>query len=224
MRNLFLLLLLANLLVLGWQRWVAPPTVPEPRSFGDSRTPTLMLLSSPAQARNDANQGSSPRGCTRIGPFRDASASREAADRLSGDGRPVFRYSESGEIWVGHWVQTLELADRPQADAALDRLAKAGRRDAYIVRGDSGYRISLGVFRSREGADRVAEQASDAGLETEISDRFRTGTEYWLLLQDRGGAGPDLAELGLSGSDILRAEPSECVPALLGPAGVDSIE
>ena len=208
MRNLFLVLLLANLLLLAWQRWVVPPPADDPYALAGARSPGLVLL-----APTSAPPGGAPAdtsGCVRIGPFEDPAVSREAADRLSSENLDVFRYSESGEIWVGHWVQVIDLDGREEAEAALDRLAEVGRSDAYIVRGDEGYRISLGVFRSLDGAESVANEAVAAGLTTLTTDRFRTGTEYWLLVDERAGGIPDLAALGLSGRDILRAEPAAC--------------
>ena len=208
MRNLFLVLLLANLLLLAWQRWVLPPPSDDPYALAGARSPQLALLT-PATPVSDRPPASAP-GCVRIGPFEDPEISREAADRLAAEDLGVFRYSESGEIWVGHWVQVIDLDGRDEAEAALDRLAEVGRSDAYIVRGDEGYRISLGVFRSLEGAESVANEAVRAGLTTLTTDRFRTGAEYWLLVDDRSGGMPDLAALGLSGQDILRTEPAPC--------------
>jgi len=207
LRNLFLLLLLANLLLLAWQRWVMPPPAADAYALDGDRSPQLALLvptAPPAAVEQDTA------GCVRIGPFEDPAVSREAADRLTAEDLDVFRYSESGEVWVGHWVQVIDLDNRDEAEAALDRLAKVGRSDAYIVRGEDGYRISLGVFRSMDGADSVANQAVRAGLTTLTTDRFRAGTEYWLLVDERAGALPDLAALGLSGEDILRSEPAPC--------------
>lgn len=221
MRNLFLLLLLANLLLLGWQRWVMPPAAEDAYALAGTRSPQLALLA-PAAPPETAQTAIA--GCVRIGPFEDPAVSREAADRLSAENLDVFRFSESGEIWVGHWVQVIDLAGRDEAEAALDSLAAVGRSDAYIVRGDDGYRISLGVFRSLEGADSVANEAVGAGLTTLTTDRFRTGTEYWLLVDERAGALPDLAALGLSGRDILRSEPAPCRDSGDGGQGRDSLE
>ena len=222
MRNLFLLLLLANLLLLAWQRWVLPPPAEDPYALAGTRSPQLALLAPAAPAPGAAQPGVA--GCVRIGPFEDPAVSREAADRLVAEDLDVFRYSESGEIWVGHWVQVIDLDGRDEAEAALDRLAEVGRSDAYIVRGDDGYRISLGVFRSLEGAESVANEAVRAGLTTLTTDRFRTGTEYWLLVDERAGSLPDLAALGLSGRDILRSEPAACREAGDGGPQRDSLE
>jgi hypothetical protein len=220
-RNLFLLLLLANLLLLAWQRWVMPPPAEDAYAPTGARSPQLALLA-PTSPPDEA-QADGP-GCVRIGPFEDPAVSREAADRLAGEDLDVFRYSESGEIWVGHWVQVIDLNGREEAEAALDRLAEVGRSDAYIVRGEDGYRISLGVFRSLEGADSVANEAVRAGLTTLTTDRFRTGTEYWLLVDERASGLPDLAVLGLSGQDILRSEPAPCRDGGDGGPERDSLE
>jgi len=197
-----------------------PPPAEDPYALGDARSPQLALLAPepPGAAQTVVA------GCFRIGPFEDPGVSREVADRLAADNLGVFRYSESGEIWVGHWVQVIDLDGRDEAEAALDRLSEVGRSDAYIVRGDEGYRISLGVFRSLDGAESVANEAVRAGLTTLTTDRFRTGTKYWLLVDERAGALPDLAALGLSGQDILRSEPAPCRDGGNGGTELDSLE
>ena len=225
MRNLFLALLLANLLVLAWQRWIAPSAADDPFALADSRSPRLALL-----ARNEDTPPADPgaandaAACFRVGPFQEPEKSRAAADLLAVEGMQVFRYSESGEIWVGHWVQVIDLQDRAAAETALDRLASAGRRDAYIVRGDDGYRVSLGVFRSLEGAESVSNQALKAGLTTLTTDRYRAGSEYWLLVDNPAGGSPDLAALDLSDQAILRSEAAPCRDFPVGESVPDSLE
>jgi hypothetical protein len=118
--------------------------------------------------------------------------------------------SQSGEIWVGNWVQVEGLADRAAAERAMDRLADRGLKDAYIVTADAGYKISLGVFRSPERAAKVAEEADNAGLRATITDRYRTGTEYWLAIRHQAGRPPDLRELAKESTQILRVEPLDC--------------
>ncbi len=225
MRNLFLALLLANLLVLAWQRWIAPPAADNPFALAESRSPQLALLPGSADTRlADSGAANDAAGCFRVGPFQEPEKSRAAADSLTAEGMQVFRYSESGEIWVGHWVQVIDLEDRAAAEVALDRLAAVGRRDAYIVRGDDGYRVSLGVFRSLEGAESVSNQAVKAGLTTLTTDRFRAGSEYWLLVDNPGGGSPDLAALDLSDQAIVRSEAAPCRDLPVGESAPDSLE
>ena len=45
-RNIILGLLLANVLLLAWKRWVVPPDAISPENFGQSNDPQLVLVSS----------------------------------------------------------------------------------------------------------------------------------------------------------------------------------
>jgi hypothetical protein len=222
-RNLFLGLILANLLYAAWQHWVVPPDASDPFMRSTLREPELVLLrpASPALPEQSAALGDSlvETRCVRLGPFADPRVARAVADGLQADGMTVQTSSKSGEIWVGNWVQVEDLADRPAAERALDRLASRGLNDAYIVSTDPGYKISLGVFRSPERAANVAADADKAGLRATITDRYRTGTEYWLAIRHEAGSPPDLRELAKESTQILRVEPQDCADTGDGEPG-----
>lgn len=226
MRNLVFALLLANLLLLAWQRWVVAPDAPPSGLSGDPAVPKLVLLDRPRPAAGVPADQSGPAGavrCTRMGPFGDSALADRIATQLTGRGMSVARSEQLGEVWVGHWVQLAGLGSRADAETALNRLNKAGIRDAYIVRADTDYRISLGVFRSADGAERLAATARQAGFTPLIQDRFRDGIENWLKIEHPAGQAPRLGDLEGVGSEILRAEPVPCVAAD-GGAATDSLQ
>lgn len=225
MRNLVLILLLANLLFAAWQRWVVPPPAADPYALAGSRDPELVLLQPAAGAGPAADRPASvARRCMRLGPFADPRAAATVSRSLTSRGMRVATSSQSGEVWIGRWVQVVGLADRASAEAALQRLNRAGLRDAYIVRGDQAYLISLGVFRGEERADRLAAQARAAGLETAVTDRFRSGTEYWLTIEHPADQPPRLQEFAEASSQILRAEPVDCAAPADGQSGDQALQ
>ncbi len=228
MRNLVLGLLLANILVLIWQRWVLPPAAEDPYALPGGRVPSLLLMN-PAPAKSEPARAAStglppaPR-CRRIGPFSQAETSRIAADRLTAKKLKVFRYSQAGKIWTGHWVQVPGLASRAAADQVLRSLAAVGLNDAYLINEDGGYLVSLGVFRSAAGAKKVSALARKAKIDALTIDRYRTGTEYWLVVDDPAGVGVNMGELGSLANDILRSEAAPCSVPLDGGQAADSLE
>ena len=214
MRNLFLLLLLANLLLLAWQRWIVPPAVVDPMALrGTEAEPQLELLARKAMvpAPGPAEQAGEM-VCVRLGPFEEAGGAKQAADDLQQQDMLIEIESSTGEVWVGHWVQIPGFADWAAARQALRKLAAVGLTDAYIVSAEPGYKISLGVFRGREGADRVAAAADAEGFEVMIADRFRQDSELWLAIEHRPGSGPRLSDIATDPDRILRFEPSQCLP------------
>lgn len=225
LRNLALLLLLANLLVWGWQRWIVPPAAVDALALQASRPPELALL----EPRVPRKPGiGAPASCLRVGPFAEPASAEQGAAQLAAQGVPAAVAAESVEVWVGHWVQVPDLGNRAAANEARDALVAAGLADAYVVRTDEGFKISLGVFRERQRADRVARIARGAGFAPVTTDRTRDGEEYWLLVGPlAGGRAPELdgLELDSAGDRILRSEVLACAPAPADSgAAPDSLE
>lgn len=229
LRNLFLGLLLANLLVAGWQLWIVPDEVAATVLEAGGKEAELVLASPGASASADnqparvaeapSRAQDAPGGrCFRIGPLADAGAADGVRRRLQREGITVSQNSAEGQIWVGHWVQIPNVGTRQQAEAMVSRLNAGGLPDAYILDSAGSVSISLGVFRDRERADKRVADAQRLGLGASVSDRYRPGVQYWLLATvpaNRPAALPDVA--GDSGQ-ILRSEPVPCAPAGIGGA------
>jgi len=216
LRNLFMGLLLANLLLFAWSRWIMAPDVADPASPGEQSEARLVLLDrTPASGTGSTAEGAR---CFRIGPFASAQAAAVVGDRLSSRGLPVELTSESGQIWVGHWVQLLDLPSIEAAHQAVKKLVSGGIRDAYIFSREPTIDISLGVFRGRRGADDVIRLARDLGYAAEATDRFRDGIEYWVAVSTPADLPPDPADLRIGEAQIIRIEERTCAPAAAGPA------
>lgn len=214
MRNLFLSLVLANLLLLAWQFWVAPSSPEPPTSdgsgltlFRDGQAP--VVKSAPGQANPDA--AALPTGtCFRLGPLPDYLASQQAARSLADQGIDATPMARDVQLWLGHWVQISGFGAVSAAEAARERLVAGGISDALLMQDGSRPMISLGVFRDRNGADRVASAARKLGFEVSLRNRYRPGVEHWLLVRPRAGQTFLPAELSLAGDRIMRAEPAPC--------------
>ncbi len=215
-RNLLMGLLLANLLLLAWGRWVVAPDVVDPRAFGDATGPQLVLVERPT--RLDSELVTAGDRCFRLGPFESADAAAVVSGRLSARGLAVERARESGQIWVGHWVKLLDLPGDEAARQAVIRLVSVGIGDAYVSAREPTVDISLGVFRGRRGADNVIRLARAAGYAAVMTDRFRAGVEHWVEVETPAARPPDLDDLGLvdasSGqAQIVRIEEQPCASA-----------
>jgi len=223
LRNLILGLLLANLLLLAWGRWIVAPDVADPRAFGDATSPQLVLLE--RAARTDVTGGMSTEKrarCFRLGPFSSAAAAAVVGSSLSARDLPVNRYRESGQVWVGHWVQVLDLSSVAVARQTVKALANGGIADAYISSREPTVNISLGVYRGRRGADDVIQLARDLGYTAVATDRFRDGIQHWVEVATPANQPPDLANLHLAvqtaagapsiNAQIVRMEELPCQP------------
>lgn len=213
LRNIVLALLMANFLVLAWQRWIVPPEVAQPAADPVFKGQQLVLTSRrqppPAEIPEIAVVEERAE-CVRLGPFTDPAEAEVVARRFREEGRPVRQGSRQGQVWIGHWVQIDGLESSESAAEALDKLAGVGILDAYVVSKSPSYKVSLGVYRIRESADRMVETARQAGLEPLTVDRYRSGMEYWLTIGvDRDGS-LDLGQARVDETQILRTEYIPC--------------
>jgi hypothetical protein len=214
-RNLFLVLLLANVLLFAWQRWAAPPAPPD-LSESASVEPSLALVDPPAGRDADTDAGSAV-SCVRIGPFDSPAMARRVA-RLLADNRIASQFvSKEGQTWLGHWVQVRGFTSADAAESARQQLLAGGLPDAYLTREDGSPAISLGVFRDRERAARVADSARTLGFNAVTTDRYRPAEEQWLLLSPTAGQRAVIARLTVPDARILRTEDAPCPAAPESP-------
>ena len=228
MKNLFLTLLLANALFLAWQFWVLPPEIdPSTLRAGGrerelplfTRAPARARVAAPVAARtNDApvrsdagREASSGEDCFRVGPFAEAAAAGNARDAMTRNGWQAGESSSEGQVWLGYWVQVENLAERAEAEKIVARLTAGGVPEAYVGPAGPPFSISLGVFRERDRAEKIAATARGMGFSPLISDRYRTGTEHWLTAHLPAGQTLELARLGLDPGQIVRTEPTRCI-------------
>ncbi len=234
MRNIILSLALANLLLLAWEQWISPEGAPDPARFSGQpdavQTPQLVLFSAtgvePAPAEPALRPAADVRHCERVGPFDSPEPATTIGQQLGRRGLTVDLAHETGDIWVGHWVQVTDLESADAARRAVERLVRAGLNDAYIVRFEPTIDISLGVFRGEAGADRVEKAARGVGLEPVRTNRYRTGTQHWVNVELRGDQALELTDLQLPSSQILRTEAVACRPSAdtVADAVRDSLE
>ena len=140
MRNVALALLLANLLMLAWQRWVVPPepspgTLALPQDYSElvymPRPGTAVSGDDPILGATPLTPDSTVR-CLRIGPFGRESDAQRVSIGLENQGAEVSRSSEQGNIWVGHWVTVQNLDSREKAKQALATLAANSMLDDHL--------------------------------------------------------------------------------------------
>ena len=215
MKNLLLLLVLANILYFIWEMVIEEPpeagvavvdisklgpplqlskgseTQPQPglEAIPEAAPSVGAMLDAPEQTDLAAVVG---RSCVSIGPFTSGpEAQRVFQDYRNEDMRASVR-STKGEIFVGHWVQIRDVPDRQTGNNMIDRLVAGGITDAYLVpTDDEGLKISLGLFGEMSRAERMELQAEAMNMQAEITPRMREDTVYYVdiaLPPGRGAA------------------------------------
>ncbi len=212
MKNLLLLLLLANILYFLWSRYVEQP--PEAGvavvSESDLGPPLEMSSTAVPQAATSigAVLGSGRpsdlaavvgRSCVSIGPFKsNAEADAALADYMNEGMLANVRVTQ-GEVFVGYWVQVRNIPDRDAGNAILEKLKAGGLDEAYLVpTEDEGLKISLGLFGDMSRAERVELQAKSLELSVDITQRTREAEVYIvdIALPPGKGAGAMIEKYG----------------------------
>jgi hypothetical protein len=188
MKNLLLLLLLANILYFMWGKFAVDEPQPGIAVVSESDLGPPLQVTTEQDVYSIASVGAvlgsgDPsdleavvgRSCVTIGPFKAVDDADLAVLEYRKEGMMAVSRSATGQIFVGHWVQIRNVPDETVADTMLKTLSDGGLTDAYMVRTeDEGLKISLG--RSLE-------------LEADISPRMRDGTVFFVdigLLPGKG--------------------------------------
>lgn len=194
MKNLLLLLVLANILYFFWGWFVEEPPQPGVALVDESELGPALAVTADRSAEAVASVGAvlgsgEPsdleavvgRSCVTIGPFRASEDADSAQTLYSGKGMRAQLRSEVGQIFVGHWVQIRNIESRDTGNATLAKLQEGGLGDAYLWDSDDeGLKISLGLFGDIVGAEKIELQATSLGFNVEIVPRMNEGTVYFV--------------------------------------------
>ena len=205
MRNLLLALLLANVLYFLYEYFVE-----EPREYGiavvseDALGPPLELADPPPTGTDQPGRGSPGdeesdlaalvgRSCVTVGPFKAESEADAALAEFESEGMRAARRSTNGEVFIGHWVQIRNVANRSAGNEMIEALQEGGLGEAYLVdTDDEGLKISVGLFGDAARAERVELQVKSLGLPAEVTERTRPATVFYVdvgLPPGRGAGG-----------------------------------
>ncbi len=188
-------LLVANLLFLAWAQWIDSP-----RDAGAqdalSHLPRLQLVGEAASSGKPTSASPTPpmaaetvalrvpeasRTCTSVGPFNDIAHAARAAGLLAQRGFHLQQRAEEGETIEGYWVFVGGMQSDDDVNEVVGRLEKNGFNDAHVMKNFStNRRISVGMFSTRERAEKRAAAVKGMGLEPEVGERKFPGTVYWV--------------------------------------------
>jgi hypothetical protein len=163
MRNLVLLLVVANLLYFAWTHW------------GVNEEPVLVAV--PASDR-PARVEPAPPACATLGPFLDEELAAQAEGQLAGAGLQARRRDGTAQVHDGWWVHVSN-ADAAAQTRALDAVRRAGHRDAFALPDDPQFRVSVGVFADEQRARDLAARLQDTDLAAVVEERLKEQPQIW---------------------------------------------
>lgn len=226
MKNLLLLLILANVLYFLWgmlgtgeptpgvavvdEAELGPPLQVTARQDADTITSVGAVLGSGEPSDLEAVVG---RSCVSIGPFTVKSDADSGALEYNADGMKAAIRQERGQIFIGHSVQVQSVSSREAGREMLATLAEEGLGDAFIVGSEeAGFSIALGIFGNLANAERVELQAESAGFDVEITPMTRDDDVYFvdIGLPPGKGAGAIIERYGED--QVALREAATCPP------------
>jgi hypothetical protein len=194
MKNLLLLLLLANILYFVWGWFAAEKPEPGIAIVTEAELGPPLDVSTNQDAEAAASVGAvlgsgEPsdliavvgRSCVTIGPFRSNEDADAAESAYAGQGMRTTSRSGQGQIFIGHSVQVENVATREEGRGMLRRLHEGGLGDAFIVGNDEdGFSISLGIFGDQANAEKVELQAKSIGFDVAVSPMSRDAMVFFV--------------------------------------------
>ena len=128
--------------------------------------------------------------CTTVGPFNDIASAARAAGLLTQRGFHLQQRAEEGEAIEGYWVFVGGMQSEEDVAEVVGRLQKSGFNDAHIMKNYStNRRVSVGMFSTRDRAEKRAAAVRNMGLQPEIGERRFPGTVYWVDVTLNRGPG-----------------------------------
>ncbi len=194
MRNLLLLLILANIFYFMWGMFttetpqpgvavveegdLGPPLEVSTGQSDETIASVGAVLGAGERSDLEAVVG---RSCVTIGPFKVAADADTAALLYGNEGMKTARRQGKAQVFIGHSVQVEDVASRIAGREMLRKLAEQGLDEAFIVGNDDvGYSIALGIFGQMDNAEKVELQAEAAGFEVEVTPMMRDANVFFV--------------------------------------------
>ena len=124
-------------------------------------------------------------GCWLVGPFQDLVAANVIKERLLNLSLTIKFISQKVQVDKEYWVYIPPLPDRASAINLLRELQSKGVDSFVVSEGKYKHSISLGVFREKERADRVAAKRKEEGYKAVIQLKTKELNQYWALYNEK---------------------------------------
>lgn len=215
MRHVLYLLLVTNLVYLGWnllQSNTGTTSEPLLPPMPASVKPLVTLQESQQQSASPDNAtdstdtsdevvldelttaeppgaGSLNKDCQALGPFDIEDEVKAVAQRLDALGLPSRQRIAEVREENGYWVYLPSMAREAALEIAR-KLDDQGDKDYFV--GKDNF-ISLGAYQDIARAEVRLRQVHKLGLEAVLEVRYRTHDAYWLEFNDNASAAPEIA-------------------------------
>jgi hypothetical protein len=211
MRHVVYLLLVVNLVFLGWNIFQSQSGLQAERNLPPLPETAAPLVTLQEHLTTDDEVSdiekltdSKPPGvgaglvCQTLGPFLALQEVQTMEAALAGLGLAPQQREAERTYPIGYWVYLPEMP-RSESQRLARMLDDHSDKEYFISKGNL---ISLGVFQDMSRAKQRLAQTRKMGLEPLLETRYRTATGYWLDFQAEIAASKQLDELLTDSPDI----------------------
>ena len=183
MRAVFLLLVLANLAFFAYAQFAGESAARSSFSQLEVSPEKIKVLKAsgrsapdrpapPAGAAPGGTATAAPTACIEWGVFAGPAVAR-ADTALAKLELPQDRVERTVTDAAGYWVYVPPLKTRPETDRKVGELKALGVSDFFIVQDAGQWRnaISLGIFRTEEGAQGYLARLKERGVRSAVAER-----------------------------------------------------
>ena len=218
-----MILVLANVLYFLWDRYVIEPDQPGVAVVDESQLGPPLMVSKTRVAEAAASVGAVlgsgqasdlaaviGRSCVSIF-FRRNGEADSAVAAYEREGMRASLRSTQGQVFIGHWVQIRNIANREIGNGMIEKLQAGGITDVYLMDDDDGrFKISLGLFGEMSRAEKIELQAKSLDLPADITPRMQDAAVFYvdIGLPPGKGAGAMIEKYGEE--RILLREKATC--------------
>ena len=186
LKLMIIVLLAANLLLLGLEASKPPPTIGNGQEAGATQADPLPGIRLLSELVDDANQHI--RQCFTVGPFEGRPTVDAIVQMLGAYTSKLSSRETVAFVDRGYWVYLPPYADQPAARQAVKVLYDAGFEDVSIIRnGKFDNAISLGYFIGQSNAMMRKNQVRAMGFEAQARIQREDETRYWVDYEQRAG-------------------------------------
>jgi hypothetical protein len=119
--------------------------------------------------------------CYALGPFDGLPQAKNISEKLQDLGAFTFERSVTTESPMGYWVYLDSYDSWKEAREKVVSLEIEGLKDMFIVgRGPMKNAVSLGLYKSEDGAKERIERLKKMGEEPKIQTQYKQSDQYWI--------------------------------------------
>ena len=146
--------------------------------------------------------------CYTLGPFRSRKKLQAFADEIASSTEEQQVRSRDEKEQSLFWVYLKPLKSRAEAVQTGERLKAKNIKDFYVIRSDNKRNgLSLGHFKNKNGAYRLAKKVEKLGFDVVVEPVFKTYSVYWLDYRLKSGVeAPESVLSQVENSQISRLE------------------